>query len=70
MWKKILVTALVTLALTALGILVPGVDSEAEAVCVHCFNGQCEGGGDGVWCRETHWPNGSSVCEYVDGCTP
>lgn len=67
MRKRFWVTCLVTSALAAVGFLVPGVGSEAEA-CVACVNGQCETGGDGLACREMHWANGSSVCEYMDGC--
>ncbi|HLE85639.1 MAG TPA: hypothetical protein VJG13_14955 [Thermoanaerobaculia bacterium] len=67
MSKKVLVACLVVLSLAAMSALAPGAGSEAEA-CVRCNDGRCERGGDGIWCKEMHWSNGSSVCEYMDGC--
>lgn len=67
MWKKLLEAGLVVLSLAGVGLLAPGLSSKVEA-CISCVNGQCEPGGDGYVCRETHWANGSSVCDYIDGC--
>lgn len=67
MSKKVMLVCVVVLLAAAMTVLAPGTGSEAEA-CVECRDGQCTSGGDGIWCKEMHWSNGSSVCEYMDGC--
>lgn len=69
MRKKILAAITLAAALAGGGLLFLGFGPSAEA-CVSCVNGNCENGGDGIMCRETHWANGSSVCQYIDGCAP
>lgn len=70
MWKRFMVRSLAVVSLAAVGILGPTPASEVEAACWRCNGCECEGGGDGVWCKEMHFPNGSCVCESQDGCNP
>lgn len=69
MRKRVLVTLMLIVSLAVVGLLAVGVSSDAEA-CATCVNGNCESGGSGLFCKEFHWANGSSVCEWQDGCLP
>lgn len=66
--RKALLIGVVVVCLATIAMLAPGIEGQAEAGCWTCVNGNCESGGDGIFCREAHWSNGSSVCTYVDGC--